>query len=130
VVLAEISKTKTTKIKFENGDSMRTRLLSLLLGIGLAAGFAVAGAKTYAIDLFQPVMLGSTQLKPGHYTVAIDGDKAVLRNGKLEGEAQVKMEDADHKYNQTSVVPLESGGQMHIAEIHIGGTKTKLVFTE
>ncbi|HLI83542.1 MAG TPA: hypothetical protein VKV17_06465 [Bryobacteraceae bacterium] len=109
---------------------MRTRLLSILLGIGLAAGFALASAKTYAIDLFQPVMLGSTELKPGHYTIAIDGAKAVLRNGKLEGEASVKMEDADRKYDRTSVVLLNSGGQMHIQEIHIGGSKTKLVFTE
>jgi hypothetical protein len=105
---------------------MRTRLLLAFL----AAGLAVASAKTYGIDLFQPVMLGSTELKPGHYTVAVDGDKAVLRNGKLEGEAAVKMEDADQKYDRTSVVLLNSGGQMHIQEIHIGGTKMKLVFAE
>jgi uncharacterized protein YacL (UPF0231 family) len=105
---------------------MRTRLLFAFL----AAGLAVASAKTYAIDLFQPAMLGSTELKPGHYTVAVDGEKAVLRNGKLEGEAAVKMEDADQKYDRTSVVLLNSGGQMHIQEIHIGGTKMKLVFAE
>jgi hypothetical protein len=105
---------------------MRTRLLLAFM----AAGLAVASAKTYAIDLFQPVMLGSTTLKPGHYTVNVDGDKAVLRNGKIEGEAVVKMEDADQKYDRTSVVLLNNDGQMHIHEIHIGGTKMKLVFAE
>jgi hypothetical protein len=105
---------------------MRTRLLLAFL----AAGLAVASAKTYAIDLFQPVMLGSTPLKPGHYTVNVDGEKAVLRNGKVEGEATVKMEDVDQKYDRTSVVLLNSDGQMHIQEIHIGGTKMKLVFAE
>jgi hypothetical protein len=109
---------------------MRTRLLLILLNVGLAAGLAVGAAKTYAIDLFQPVMFGSTQLKPGHYTVNVDGDKAVLRNGKLGGEAPVKMEDAAEKYGRTSVVLLEESGQMRIHEIHIGGTKMKLVFAE
>jgi hypothetical protein len=109
---------------------MRKRLLLALLGVGMAAGLAIASAKTYAIDLFQPVMLGSTELKPGHYTVAVDGDKAVVRNGKLEGQATVKMEDGDRKYDRTSVVLLNSDGQMHIQEIHIGGTKMKLVFAE
>jgi hypothetical protein len=105
---------------------MRTRLLLVFL----AAGLAVVSARTYGIDLFQPVMLGSTELKPGHYTVEVEGDKAKLRNGKLEGEAPVKMEDGDRKYDRTSVVLLNDGGQMHIQEIHIGGTKTKLVFAE
>jgi hypothetical protein len=107
---------------------MKIRLLFAF--VSLAAGLAVAGAKTYAIDLFQPVMLGSTELKPGHYTIAVEGDKAVLRNGKLEGEASVKMEDAGQKYDRTSILLLNDGGQMHISEIHIGGTKTKLVFAE
>ena len=105
---------------------MRTRLLLAFM----AAGLAVAAAKTYAIDLFQPVMLGSTQLKPGHYSVDVEGEKAVLRNGKIEGEANVKMEDSAQKYDRTSVVLLNSEGQMHIQEIHIGGTKMKLVFVE
>jgi hypothetical protein len=48
----------------------------------------------------------------------------------LEGEAAVKMEDADQKYDRTSVVLLNNGGQMRIQEIHIGGTKMKLVFAE
>lgn len=107
---------------------MRIRLL--LAFLGLVAGLAVASAKTYSIDLFQPVMLGGTQLKPGHYTVEVQGDKAVLRNGKLEGEAAVKMEDNAQKYERTSVVLLKDGGEMHIQEIHIGGTKMKLVFAE
>jgi hypothetical protein len=105
---------------------MRTRLLCVFL----AAGLAVAFAKTYAIDLFQPAMLGNTELAPGHYTVEVVDQKAVVRNGKIHGEAPVKMEDGDMKYDRTSVVLMNNGGQMHIQEIHIGGTKMKLVITE
>jgi hypothetical protein len=106
---------------------MRTRLLLAFLAAGLAA---VASAKTYGIDLFQPAMFGNMELAPGHYNVEVDGQKAIVRNGKTQGEAPVKMEEAETKYSRTSVVLLNSGGQMHIEEIHIGGTKMKLVLTE
>lgn len=106
---------------------MRTRLLLAVLALGLAA---VASAKTYSIELFQSAMLGNTELKPGTYSIEVADQKAVVRNGKFHGEAPVKTEDAETKYSRTSVVLMNSGGQMHIQEIHIGGTKTKLVFTE
>jgi hypothetical protein len=105
---------------------MRTRLLLLFV----AAGLAVASAKTYSIDLFQPAMFGSMELAPGHYSVEVVNQKAVVHSGKLRGEAPVKTEDGDKKYDRTSVVLANTGGQMHILEIHIEGTKTKLVFTE
>jgi hypothetical protein len=75
-------------------------------------------------------MLGTIELAPGHYSVDVADMKAVFRNGRIHGEAPVKMEDADAKYNRTSVVLINSSGQMRIQEIHIAGTKTKLVFTE
>jgi len=101
----------------------------LLLAFALA-GLAVASAKTYTFDLFQPAMLGSIELAPGHYSVDVADMKAVFRNGRIHGEAPVKMEDADAKYNRTSVLLMNDGGQMHIQEIHIAGTKMKLVFNE
>ena len=105
---------------------MMTRLLLAFA----VAGLAVATAKTYAIDLYQPAMLGSTKLAPGHYSVDVDGTKAVFRNGKIHGEAPVKMQDAETKYNRTSVWLANNCGQMHIQEIHIGGSKVRLLFTE
>ena len=101
-----------------------------LLLLFAVAGLAVASAKTYEIDLFQPAMLGDISLAPGHYSVDVDGTKAVFRNGKIHGEAPVKMQDAETKYNRTSVLLANNGGQMHIQEIHIGGSKIKLLFTE
>ena len=94
------------------------------------AGLAVASAKTYSIDLFEPAVLGSMQLTPGHYTVDVVDQKAVLRSGKVKCEAPVKVETADSKYNSTSVRYDNGDGKMHIQEIHVGGSKTKLVFTE
>jgi hypothetical protein len=105
---------------------MMTRLLLAFA----VAGLAVASAKTYAIDLYQRAMLGTIELTPGHYSVDVADMKAVFRNGRIHGEAPVKTEDADTKYSRTSVVLNNSGGQMHIQEIHIAGTKLRLVFAE
>ena len=105
---------------------MMTRLLLAFA----VAGLAVASAKTYGIDLYQPAMVGTTELAPGHYDVDVADMKAVFRNGRIHGEVPVKMQDADTKYNRTSVVLTNNGGQMHIQEIHIAGTKVKLVFAE
>ncbi|SRR5579883_264557 len=102
-----------------------------LIAIGVA-GLSIASAKTkaYSIELFEPAMLGSTALPPGEYRVEVDGDKAVVRNGKLHGEAPVKIENTDTKYSTTTVQFANSDGKMHIQEIHVGGSKTKLVFNE
>ena len=101
----------------------------LLLAIGIA-GLAGASAKSYSFNLFQPAMLGATTLAPGEYRVAIENDKAVVRNGVIHGEAPVKVENVDAKYNTTTVRFTIGDGKMHIQEIHVGGTKTKLVFNE
>ncbi len=105
---------------------MKKRLVFLFLAIGVA----IASAKSYSIDLFQPSLLGSTELAPGHYNVDVNGDKAVIRNGRIHGEAPVKVESVEKKYNSTTVRFANADGKMHIQEIHVGGTTTKLVFAE
>jgi hypothetical protein len=97
----------------------------------MAAGLAAAGAKTYTMDLFEPALFGSMELKPGVYKVEVVDQKATVRNGKLLGECPVKVETVDRKYDNTSVRFLNNGdgGKLRIQELRIGGTKTKLVFT-
>jgi hypothetical protein len=101
----------------------------LLLVIGVA-GLALASQKSYSITLSQPAVLGSMELAPGDYKVDVVDQKAVIRNGKVQGEAPVKVEDNASKYNTTSVRYANSDGKMRIQEIHVGGSKTKLVFSE
>jgi hypothetical protein len=94
------------------------------------AGLAIASARSYTVNLFQPAMVGNTQLKPGEYRVEVVDQKAVFRNGKIESQTPVKVEDNDSKYGSTTVRFSNGDGKMHVQEIHIGGTKTKLVFSE
>jgi len=105
---------------------MKKRLLFAFV----VAGLAIASAKSYSIDLFQPSLLGNTELARGHYSVDVDGQKAVIRNGRIHCEAPVKVENMDKKYSTTTVRFANGDGKMHIQEIHIGGTTTKLVFAE
>ena len=94
------------------------------------AGLAVASTKSYPLNLFEPAMLGSTEFKPGDYKLEVVDEKAIIRNGNTRGEAPVKVETVDTKYGSTSVRFSNGDGKLHIQEIHIGGTKTKLVFNE
>ena len=92
---------------------------------------AVASAKTYTMNLFQPASVGGTELAPGEYKVElIDNNKAVIRNGKIDAQAPVKVETNDKKYDNTTVRFSNGDGKMKIQEIKLGGTKTKLVFSE
>src|ERR1041384_5142193 len=105
---------------------MKRRLLFSFV----VAGLAIASAKTYTVNLFQAAMIGGTELKPGEYRVEVVDQKAVIRNGKVEGQAPVKVETGDAKYDTTTVRFSNADGKMRIQEIRLGGTKTKLVFNE
>ena len=94
------------------------------------AGLALAGGKSYSFTLYQTALLGSTQLAPGDYQVSVVDQKAVVRNGKIHDECAVKVESGTNKYSSTTVQFDNGDGKMHLREIHIGGSTTKLVFTE
>ena len=111
--------------ELERDNNMKTRLVLAFAVIGLA----VASAKTYTVNLYSAVKVGSMELQPGAYTLEVKDSKAVIRNGKLHGEADVKVESGDAKYGATTVRMAGAEGNRTIEEIRLGGTKTKLVFT-
>jgi len=102
----------------------------VLLSFAVVALAAVAGAKSYKVNLFEPAVIGGTELKPGEYKVEVVDQKAAFRNGKLHGEFPVKVENGESKYSTTTVRFSNGDGKLHIQEIHLGGTTTKLVFSE
>ena len=100
--------------------------MRIVLPIFLVAGLAVASARSYTVSLTKPNVIGATELKPGDYKIEVDGDKAVLRQGKVQTESPVKVEEGSTKFPSTVV---RYDGKLHIQEIRIGGTRTKLVFS-
>jgi hypothetical protein len=106
--------------------SMINRILVLFTVLALAG---LASAKSYSLTLFEPSVIGGTELKPGDYTLELKDEKVVIKKGKQMGEAAIKIETADSKYSTTSVRYSNGDGKYHIQEIHIGGTNMKLVVT-
>ena len=102
----------------------------IFLTILAFAGLAMAGMKTYTVSLLEPAMLGSTELKAGDYQLQVDGVQVTVHAGKVTAVAPMKEESNGVKYKETTIRLSESGGKQHITEICLGGTTTKLVFSE
>ncbi len=104
---------------------MKTK--AFLLALSLLA-VSAASAATYSVTLFQPSVVGASELRPGDYKLEVKDNKAVLSRGKLTAEAPAKVEENESKFSSTSVRYANSDGKLRIQEIRIGGTKTKIVF--
>lgn len=103
--------------------------MKLVLSAVAFAGMAMAAGKTYDVKLYAPAMVGGTELKAGEYRVEVTDDKAVIKGVSVKKEAAIKVETSDAKY-PTTTVRLSAGEKPQIKEIRLGGTKTKLVFSE
>lgn len=91
---------------------------------------AVAGAaSTYNVTLYQPSIVNGTELKPGDYKVEVKDNTVTISKGKQSVQAPVKTETADSKFSSTSVRYLNGDGKYRVQEIRLGGTNTKLVFS-
>ena len=104
------------------------KLLKAVVCFATVAVALASAADKYTITLSHPATVAGTALKAGDYKVSVDGEKATISNGKSSVETAVKVESADRKYSSTAVRYATSGEQYMIDEIHVGGTKTKLVF--
>ena|SRR5215470_15722085 len=98
-----------------------------LLVVFALLGVSLAQAKSFHVTLYEKSLLGSTELKPGEYTIELKDQQVVVRNGKQEAQAAVKVENEGTKFSTTTVRYSNGDGQYHIQEIRLGGTNMKLV---
>jgi len=94
---------------------------------------AAASAATYHVRLVQDTLINGTELKAGEYKVdVLDKDsKAVFHKGHATTEAKVKVENASSKFRQTTFrYDQEPNGKMKLQELNIGGSNTRLIFSE
>jgi hypothetical protein len=93
--------------------------------LALAAAFAgtVPSVHTYRITLVQTAVVNGTELKAGEYRLTVDTSKITMVNGKDRVEAPAKVEAVESKYDTTAI---RYTGKV-IAEIRLGGTKTRIV---
>ncbi len=94
-------------------------------------GLAVASAKTYDVSMSAPATVGTVQLAPGDYRLAVNGSKAVftsIKDSHKTFETNVKVENADKKFPFTAIESRKVEGRNHVDNIELGGTKLKLEF--
>ena len=107
-----------------------TKRSLLLLGVLAMLSLPIARAKSYTIAFTSPTMVGNAQLPAGEYTLKVEGSNAVFTNvdSNKSVTAPVKIENADKKYDVTSVETTQEGDAQHIIDIQLGGSTTKLDF--
>lgn len=98
-----------------------------ILAIALATAGTVPGSHTYTITIIQPTVVNGTQLKPGEYRLFVDVTKVELKKGKDSIELpNAKVETGDKKFDTTAIRYMGD----KLAEIRIGGTKTRVVIAQ
>jgi hypothetical protein len=85
-----------------------------------------AAGLTYKVSLIDDSVIAGKQVKAGDYKVELkDNNTAVLMHGKQSIEVPAKAETVPTKYATTEI---EYSSNNNVQEIHVGGTKTKIVF--
>ena len=93
----------------------------------------MAFAKNYEVTLSgKTTKVGSLQLKPGQYTLKVQGDKAIftLVDDAKSFTTSVKVEATDKKFDSTRVDASKEGDIDVVKDIELGGSKTRLQFGE
>jgi hypothetical protein len=93
-------------------------------------GIATA-ASTYHVKIADSTWIGQNQLKPGEYDVKVDAaGKVTFKMGKTVVEAPAKIETNASKYSDTQMNTKTVNGQQQLKELDLGGTKSKLTFSD
>jgi uncharacterized protein YdbL (DUF1318 family) len=92
-------------------------------------GVSLASAKSYTITLSNACQAGGAQLKPGQYTLKLDGAKVVLVDSRGKSiETTARVETAERKFDQTSIVISRADGIARLQSITLAGSKSKVIF--
>lgn len=102
---------------------MLKKMLTGFMTVGAVAAMAATG--TYKVNLMQKSILDGKQLNPGTYKVEVENNMATLKHGKTTVQAPAREETSQNKFQSTQMVYNSN----NLQEIDIGGSHTKIVFT-
>lgn len=105
--------------------------MKLKLAIAFAVlGMSSAGAKSFQITLNTATQAGTLDLQPGLYDVSLSGTTVKFTdvNSGKSVTAAATVENADKKFQSTSVDSTDVNGKSKIQEIDLAGTVTKVKF--
>ncbi len=103
------------------------RTIALLAAVAIAVpAFAKPVSKT--INLGQTAKLGKAELQAGEYHLQIDGNKAIVEQGrKVVAESEGRWEDRSAKASYNSVL-IDADGR--VKEVRFAGQSRVFVFSE
>ena len=96
-----------------------------------ALSVLVVAAKNYSFSIGDQAKAGTASLKPGEYSIKVDGEQVVLTDKSGNRiDTTAKLETADRKFEHTAIATTDAEGAKRIVWVEIGGTKCKLVFEQ
>jgi hypothetical protein len=105
-------------------------LAILVLAAMAFAGTVPAAKSTFRITLMQPSVVNGTELKPGEYKLNLGDGKITLVQGKVSVDAPATIETQEKKFDATAIRYKAEGAKQVVAEIRIGGSKTRIVLAQ
>jgi phenylpropionate dioxygenase-like ring-hydroxylating dioxygenase large terminal subunit len=107
------------------------KMNKLMLGACVFSLGIATAASTYHVKIVDPTWIGTTELKPGEYDVKVDeAGKVTFKMGKNVIEAPAKIETNTSKFSDTMMNTKSVNGQSQLKELDLGGTKSKITFTD
>jgi hypothetical protein len=107
------------------------KINKLMLGACVFSLGIATAASTYHVKIADPTWVGQNELKPGDYVVSVDAaGKVTFKMGKNVIEAPAKVETNASKFSDTQLSTKSVNGQPRLKEIDLGGTKSKITFTD
>jgi hypothetical protein len=101
------------------------KAFAVMFAIGISVAYA---ASSYHVTLYQPTTVNGTEFKPGEVKLELQGDKVVIKQGKISAESNVTVQNGTQKFDATSVGYHGDNAKTQVQEIRLGGTTTKLLF--
>jgi hypothetical protein len=107
------------------------KMNKLMLGACVFSLGIATAASTYHIKIADSTWVGQSELKPGEYDVKVDAaGKVTFKMGKNVIEAPAKIETSTSKFANTQLDTKTVNGQAQLKELDLGGTASKIVFTD
>jgi hypothetical protein len=102
----------------------------LMLGACVFSLGIAAAASSYHVKISDTTWVGTTELKPGEYTVQVEGDKVTFKMGKNAVTVPAKVEENASKFSDNQMLVKTENGQPKLKEIDLAGSKSKILFNE
>lgn len=90
---------------------------------------ATVFAASHKVTIYQPMVVGGVELRPGDYKVEVENGKMTMRSGKVVAEAAVREATAERRFDATSTKYADENGKLRLKEVRIGGTTKQYIVT-